>query len=288
MTTHRASLLQRTGKPLIVPGIADTLGALCAQDAGFEAVFLAGSAVAQFHLGRPDIGLLSAAELVDVTRRITERTDLPVIVDIDTGFGNAFNVFRTVRSMALAGAACVQLEDQHTVKPVSDALSRPVIPLEDMVAKIRAAIEARGDFPLLISARTDARYTQGCPSAIERAQAYVEAGADLIFVEGLKDAEERAQLSRSLPANTPKVFNAAILDLSPPEVVEAIRPDGYQIILFPTVVPRAATHAITQSLGTLATSVAGQHAGGRGAEHTGQAPLQSESFLAKGLQWQDS
>ncbi|MEM1091334.1 MAG: isocitrate lyase/PEP mutase family protein [Pseudomonadota bacterium] len=245
------TLLDR-GAPVIAPGVADTLAALAAQRAGFEAIFVSGSAVAQVHLGRPDIGLTDATLLTDVTRRIAERVSIPVCADIDTGFGNAFNVYQTVRAMTLAGAACVQLEDQQTVKPSDRALERPVIPLADMLTKLRAAQDARGDSELLISARTDARYTEGVDSAIERAAAYAEAGADLVFVEGLRDAAERAALRDALPADMPRVFNTAILRQPDAESVSMAAVEGYRLILAPTRVTAAAVGSITRSLAALA------------------------------------
>lgn len=279
MIPNPLALLQTRTEPLVVPGIADTLGALCAHSAGFEAVFLAGSAAAQFHLGRPDIGLLGSSELLEITRRITERTSIPVIADIDTGFGNAFNVYRTVRSMALAGAACVQLEDQETVKPVTKPLSRPVISISQMVGKIQAALEAREGHDLLISARTDARYTEGRTSSLERAQAYAEAGADLVFVEGLAAPEERAALSAVLPAEVPKVFNAAILDQTPEMVFATLKPDNYQVVIFPTLVPIAASEAMTRCLSDLSAAVGLDH------HEPFDFSNQNQLFLDQGTRW---
>lgn len=236
----------------VAPGVADTLAALAAQRAGFRTVFVSGSAVAQVHLGRPDIGLTDATLLVGVTRRIIERVQIPVCVDIDTGFGNAFNVFQTVRAMALAGAACVQMEDQDTVKPVERVMERPVIPLGAMLAKIRAAQDARGDSGLLISARTDARYSQDLDSAIERAVAFVEAGADLVFVEGLVAPDERAALRRALDPAVPRVFNTAILKTPDAESIDRVAGEGYRLVLAPTLISAAAVPAMTRSLAALA------------------------------------
>lgn len=282
MIPNPLASLQNRNEPLVVPGIADTMGALCAQSAGFEAVFLSGSATAQFHLGRPDIGLLSGSELVEITRRITERTPIPVIADIDTGFGNAFNVYRTVKAIALAGAACVQMEDQETVKPVSDALSRPVISLNEMVGKIQAAMDAREGHDVLISARTDARYTEGLSSAVERAQAYAEAGADLVFVEGLAAPEERAALTASLPTDVPKVFNAAILDGTPDRVLSALKADHYRVVIFPTLVPVAVSKAMTRCLSELSAAVGHEH------HKPFDFNKQNQLFLEYGARWSPS
>ncbi len=254
MTENSSQPLLASETMIIAPGIADTLGALAAQRAGFPAVFLSGSAVAQVHLGRPDIGLTDAGTLVDITRRITERVNIPVCVDIDTGFGNAFNVHQTVSSMAMAGAACVQMEDQETVKPVQTVQRRPVISLTDMQVKIRAALDARGDSGLLISARTDARYEEGLASALERAQAYAQCGADLVFVEGLTDASERAQLRELLGPSVPRVLNTAILKMPPEQALALANKEGYHIALGPTWVTASIVQAMTGELHKIATA----------------------------------
>ncbi|MFK7954608.1 MAG: oxaloacetate decarboxylase [Lysobacterales bacterium] len=275
-------------EPMIVaPGIADTLGALAAQRAGFRAVFLSGSAVAQVHLGRPDIGLTDASILVDITRRITERVSIPVCVDIDTGFGNAFNVHQTVSSMAMAGAACVQMEDQVTVKPLDDVQRRPVISLTDMQVKIRAALDARADSGLLISARTDARYDEGLASALERAQAYAECGADLVFVEGLTDSAERAQLKDLLGPNVPRVLNTGILKMPPGQALALANDEGYRIALGPTWVTASVVQAMTGELDTIAAacpadSVNPVHSAGQ----TNVASLiQADDFIHQSTNW---
>ncbi len=250
-SSHRQRLLANDAM-IVAPGVADTLGALAAQRAGFRAVFLSGSAVAQVHLGRPDIGLTDASELAAITRRICERCEIPVCVDIDTGFGNAFNVHRTVKSMALAGAACVQMEDQQTIKPVAKALSRPVVAIDEMQVKIRAALEASAGSGMLVSARTDARYEQGLASAIERALAYAECGADLVFVEGLTEAPERAQLRQALGPDVPRVFNTAIIKTRPDKALQTALDEGYRLALGPTWITAAVARAMTASMAEVA------------------------------------
>ncbi|MGB1034916.1 MAG: isocitrate lyase/PEP mutase family protein, partial [Primorskyibacter sp.] len=176
---------------LVAPGVYDGLTAALATAAGFEALYLSGAAVAYTRLGRPDIGLTTASEMADTLALIADRTQVPVIIDADTGFGNALNVQRTMRVYERAGAAALQLEDQSYPKRCGHLADKSLIPTLEMVGKIAAMADARTDDETLIIARTDAIAVEGFSAALDRAEAYVEAGADVLFVEA---PQTRAQL----------------------------------------------------------------------------------------------
>lgn len=170
---------------LLAPGVFDALSALLAEQAGFEAVYLSGASVAYTRLGRPDIGLVTANEVESTVANIRERIAIPLIVDADTGFGNAINVQRTVRMLERAGASAIQLEDQSLPKRCGHLDGKTLVSASEMVGKIRAALDARQSTATLIIARTDAVAVEGLDAAFERAERYAEAGADVLFVEAL-------------------------------------------------------------------------------------------------------
>lgn len=178
-------LRERLAEPRIVlaPGVCDALTAAIAADSGFEALYVSGAAIAYTRLGRPDIGLVSMSEVADHVARIADRVATPLIVDADTGYGNALNVQRTVRAFERAGAAMIQLEDQTFPKRCGHLDGKGVIPMAEMVGKLRAAVDARQSAATLILARTDAVAIEGLEAAVRRAHAYAEAGADALFVE---------------------------------------------------------------------------------------------------------
>ena len=185
----RARLAQ---KPiLIAPGVFDALTASIATDAGFEALYVSGAAVSYTRLGRPDIGLATMSEMADVVRNIRERVETALIVDADTGYGNALNVQRTMRLFERAGASAIQLEDQSLPKRCGHLAGKTLVSANEMVGKIKAAADARADTRTLIIARTDAIAVEGFDAAAERAALYADAGADVLFVEAPQD---RAQL----------------------------------------------------------------------------------------------
>ena len=183
---------------LLAPGVYDALSALIAEQAGFEALYLSGASIAYTRLGRPDIGLTTASEVEDTLARITDRVALPVIVDADTGFGNALNTQRTVRGFERAGAAMIQLEDQGFPKRCGHLEGKRIVPAGEMVSKIKAAVDGRRDSGLMIIARTDARAPEGLDAAINRAKAYVDAGAEMIFPEALQGEKEFEQFTISV------------------------------------------------------------------------------------------
>ena len=186
---------------LLLPGAANALTARIIEDLGFEAVYLTGAGLANTHVGVPDLGLVSVTELAETAARISDVCRLPLVVDIDTGFGNALNVYRTVRLLERAGAAALQIEDQIFPKKCGHFAGKSIVPLPEMLGKIKAALDARSDVNTLVIARTDARAVDGIKQAIERAHAMTEAGADVIFVEAPESMEELraiAKLSASI------------------------------------------------------------------------------------------
>lgn len=249
-----ANLRQRlaTGAAARAPGVFDTLSGLLAEQAGFDAVFLSGSALAWSHLARPDIGLLSASEIATILARLCDRIGIPVLVDADSGFGNAIQVARTVRQFEAAGAAAIQIEDQAEVKSPRTPMGRPLVPLETMVGKLKAAQDARRHDDTLISARTDAAMSIGFDEALRRAVAFAEAGADLIFVEPLSEPDHIRRLVSELGGARPLVLNILAGGASPLASAAAARDAGFSLVLFPGAVIQATTLAGQAALQTLA------------------------------------
>jgi methylisocitrate lyase len=190
---------------LVVPGVYDVLSGLLAERAGFPAVVLTGYGLAASHLGEPDFGLLTQTEVLDTARRVVSAVGIGVIVDGDTGYGGPLNVQRMVRELVAMGARGVLLEDQRWPKRCGHMRGKEVIPAEEHAAKLRAAVDARGDAPFAITARTDALETHGLDEAIRRARLYKEAGASLLFVEGPRSVEELRRIGAELPG--PLVVN---------------------------------------------------------------------------------
>jgi len=185
---------------LLLPGGANALTARIIEDLGFEAVYLTGAGLANTHLGMPDLGLVSVTELAETAARISDVCRLPLVVDIDTGFGSALNVYRTVRLLERAGAAALQIEDQIFPKKCGHFADKSVVPLPEMVNKIKAALDARGDANTLVVARTDARAVEGIEQAIERAHAMTEAGADVGGIAGGDGGFNRVRFRAFSPA----------------------------------------------------------------------------------------
>lgn len=234
---------------LVAPGVYDSLSALSAQQAGFECVFLSGSAVAYSQLARPDVGLVTMTEMAQTLEKINDRVTIPICVDADSGFGNALNTQRTVRYFERAGASCIQIEDQCCVKRPTEVTRRPLISTSSMVGKINAALDTRLNSNTLISARTDAFFTLGAEAAFERVAAYAEAGADMIFVEGLIDRDDMCSLTRQYAGQTPLLYNA----LNPASANTAeLEKMGYSMVLYPANAVNAASAACQNALFELA------------------------------------
>jgi 2-methylisocitrate lyase-like PEP mutase family enzyme len=243
----RAALEAR--KALLVPGAANALTARVIEDAGFEAIYITGAGIANTLLGAPDIGLVTMTEIAGVTGTISEISDLPLVVDMDTGFGNALNTHRTVKVLERAGAAAVQIEDQVFPKKCGHFDGKGVIPTGEMVQKVRAASEARDDPNFLIIARTDARAIEGMDAALERAQRYIEAGADLTFVEAPTSVEEMRAITSAL--EVPQVANMVVGGRTPLLDQAALMEIGFSLILYANTPLQAAMRAMGDVLGAL-------------------------------------
>ncbi len=239
--------------PLVAPGAYDALSARLVEQAGFDAVYMTGFGTSASQLGRPDVGLLSGAEMVDQVRRLVEAVDRPVIADADTGYGNAINVIRTVRAYEQAGVAALHLEDQVMPKKCGHMSGKVVIPAEEMVGKIRAAVDARRDPELVLIARTDAAAVHGLDDAIARARAYAEAGADVLFVEAPTSEDAIARVASELGDVAPLVFNWAEGGRTPPISLERIAELGFSLVIYPIATLLAATAAVRSVLQTIAT-----------------------------------
>ena len=220
-----------TDDGLLLPGVPNALTALVAQDLGFDAVYLTGAGLTNTYLGLPDIGLISLPEVAATTAALADAVDLPLVVDADTGFGNAIAVARTVRVLERAGAAGLQLEDQVAPKRCGHFDGQEVISAAEMVQKIRAGVDARSDENTVIIARTDARASQGLEAAIERAEVYAAAGADVLFIEGLHSREELRAAGKCMP-RIPKLANMVEGGKTPLLSRDELVAMGFSIILY--------------------------------------------------------
>ena len=235
------TLAHRLSRPeiLIAPGIYDGLTATLAAAAGFEALYLSGAAVAYTRLGRPDIGLTSVSEMADTMALIADRIDLPVIIDADTGFGNALNAQRTMRIYERAGAAALQVEDQTYPKRCGHLADKSLIPAAEMVGKIRAMADARMHERTLIIARTDAIAVEGFDAAIDRAEAYVSAGADVLFIEAPRTETEMARITATFGGRVPLLANMVEGGATPISSAQDLQAVGFDIVIFPGGIVRA-------------------------------------------------
>ena len=243
------ALRRRLAAPglLIAPGAYDALTARIIGDVGFPVIYATGAGISNSLLGWADVGLLTQSELAEAVRRMAAVTDLPIIADCDTGFGNAVNLIRTVRELERAGTAGIQVEDQVTPKRCGHFSGKQVVDQAEMVHKIRAAVDARTDPDLVIIARTDARAPLGFAAAIERARAYAAAGADLTFVEAPRSKKEMQDLCRELPG-VPQVANMVEGGLTPLCSAHELEAMGFKLMLCANTALRAAIKATTAAL----------------------------------------
>jgi len=231
---------------ILMPGVYDALTARIAARVGFDIVFISGYSVSAARLGEPDFGFLTQTDMVEAARAVCRVSDAPVIVDADTGYGNAVNVLRAVRDLQDAGAAGVFLEDQVWPKKCGHMAGKRVVDTAEHAAKIRAAVDARGDRDLFVVARTDARQPLGVEEAIERCLAYKEAGADALFVEAPQSVDELARVAEALPA--PLVANMVERGVTPHLSRSELRDLGFALIVCPLAALYAATRAVTDVL----------------------------------------
>jgi carboxyvinyl-carboxyphosphonate phosphorylmutase len=257
----RLRALLESGQTIVAPGAFDPLSARLVEEAGFPAVYMTGFGTSAALIGRPDVGLLTMTEMAGNAGRIAACVDIPVIADADTGYGNPLNVIRTVQTYEAAGVAGIHIEDQVAPKKCGHMEGKQVIPAEEMVQKVRAAVEARARPEFVIIARTDARAPEGLERALRRGRMYREAGADVVFIEALTSDAEAEEAVRALPG-VPLLFNWAEGGKTPPISLERVRALGYRIVIFPISTLLAATaamRAILQEIARAGTPAAAMH-----------------------------
>jgi 2,3-dimethylmalate lyase len=237
-------------EPVLAPGAYDALSARLVERAGFPAVYMTGFGASASLLGRPDVGLLSFDEMAGHARRLAQAVSVPLIADADDGYGNPLNVMRTVREYAAAGVAALHIEDQVAPKRCGHMEGKDVIDAAEMVEKVRAAVEARGDGELLLIARTDARAVEGLDAALERARRYREAGADALFVEAPETEREIEAVAAAFPY-VPLVFNWVDGGKTPQLPLERIRELGFALVIYPVTTLFAAARAVADVLDRL-------------------------------------
>lgn len=242
--------LAESRRGILVPGAFNALSARVVADLGFEAIYVTGAGVTNMWFGLPDQAFMGLTDIAEHTARIRDAVELPLIVDADTGFGNALNTYHAVRTLERAGADCIQLEDQVSPKRCGHFNGKEVISTEEMLGKIKAAVDARRDPDTLILARTDACATQGFEAAVERAQRFDEAGADILFVEAVTTAEEIRALPRRL-ASKPQLINMVIGGKTPIFRAEELAGLGYGIVLYANAALQGAVAGMQKALTVL-------------------------------------
>ena len=238
-------------KALLAPGVYDAFTALVAEQAGFEALYLSGASIAYTRLGRSDVGLTTASEVAETLARITERVQLPVIVDADTGFGNALNTQRTVRAFERAGAAMIQLEDQTFPKRCGHLDGKGVVPVAEMCGKLKAALDARHSSSTLILARTDAVAVEGLEAALERAEHYLACGVDALFIEALRSPEQMKAACDRFGHRIPLLANMVEGGKTPVHSAAVLGELGFRIVIFPGGTARAVGHLLRRYYASL-------------------------------------
>ena len=247
----RLRALLDSGQTIVAPGAFDPLSARLVEEAGFPAVYMTGFGTSAALIGRPDVGLLTMTEMAGNAARIAACVDIPVIADADTGYGNPLNVIRTVGAYEAAGAAGIHIEDQVAPKKCGHMEGKLVIPAQEMVQKVRAAVQARAQPDFVIIARTDARAVEGLDRALQRARMYREAGADALFIEALTSEAEAEAAVRAFPG-VPLLFNWAEGGKTPPLSLDRVKELGYRIVIFPIAALLAATGAMRRILREIA------------------------------------
>ncbi len=250
--TSRLRALVRAEPILVAPGVVDGIGARLVAAAGFEAVYMTGAGTTASRLGMPDVGLLTMTEMADNAARIADASGLPLVADADTGYGGPVNVARTVRAYERAGVAGLHIEDQSWPKRCGHLAGKTVIPAAEMQAKIRAACDARTDPDLQIIARCDAIAVEGYGAALERVDAYQEAGADILFVEAMTGMDQLAEVPRRFRA--PCLFNMASSGKTPELSTRQMQELGFAIVIYPGVTVSAAILAMRRVLDRLRES----------------------------------
>lgn len=284
------SLKSRLTAPQILtaPGVYDGLTAALAAEAGFEALYLSGAAVAYTRLGRPDIGLTSVTEMADTMALIRDRVDLPVIIDADTGFGNALNAQRTMRLYERAGANALQIEDQTFPKRCGHLQDKSLIATGEMAGKIAAMADARASDETLIIARTDAIAVEGFDAAIDRAEAYVAAGADVLFIEAPRSGDELQAVAEHFEGRIPLLANMVEGGATPIRGAADLETLGYSIVIFPGGIVRALAKTAEAYYSSLRTHGSNGPFADRMHDFNGlNAKIGTEAMLAAGRRYED-
>jgi len=229
---------------LLAPGVYDALSALVAEQAGFEALYLSGASIAYTLLGRSDVGLTTVSEVINTLAHITDRLEIPVIVDADTGFGNALNTQRTVRDLERAGASMIQLEDQTFPKRCGHLDGKAVVPVKEMEGKLRAALDARHSSDTLVLARTDALAIEGFDATLDRAERYFECGVDALFIEAVRTPEQMDIACKRFASRIPLLANMVEGGKTPVQSAQELGGRGYKIVIFPGGTARAVAHTL--------------------------------------------
>ena len=245
-TKQQLKALAHARRGIIVPGAFNALSARVVADLGFEALYVTGAGVTNMWFGLPDQAFMGLTDIADHTARIRDAVELPLIVDADTGFGNALNTYHAVRTLERAGADCIQLEDQVSPKRCGHFAGKDVVEASEMIGKIKAACDARRDKELLIMARTDAAAVHGFNAAVERAQAYAEAGADLLFVEAVTELEHVRALPQRL--STPQLMNMVIGGKTPITSAQELSQLGYGLVLYANAALQGALAGMQRTL----------------------------------------
>ena len=236
---------------LVVPGIYDAFGSIMAERAGFEALYLSGASIAYTKLGSPDIGLVTLNELETVVGNVCERTALPIIVDADTGFGNALNVQRTVKLLERAGASAIQIEDQSLPKRCGHLDGKTLVNPVEMNGKIKAALDARSNNDTVIIARTDAISVEGYDLAMERAAGFIESGADILFIEAFQNVKQIASAVERFGNQIPLLVNMVEGGKTPMLPAVELETMGFSVVIFPAGLVRAIAHTAEQYFASL-------------------------------------
>jgi len=249
----QSTLRNRLGekKILVVPGVYDAFGAIMAERAGFEALYLSGASIAYTKLGSPDIGLITLNELESVVGNVCERSALPIIVDADTGFGNALNVQRTIKLLERAGAAAIQIEDQSLPKRCGHLDGKTLVNAVEMNGKIKAALDARSNNDTVIIARTDAIGVEGYDLAMERAAGFIESGADILFIEAFQNVKQIAGAVEQFGEKIPLLVNMVEGGKTPMLPAIELETMGFSVVIFPGGLVRAIAHTAEQYFASL-------------------------------------
>ncbi len=249
----QSTLRNRLGKKkiLVVPGVYDAFGAMMAERAGFEALYLSGASIAYTKLGSPDIGLITLNELESVVGNVCERSALPIIVDADTGFGNALNVQRTIKLLERAGAAAIQIEDQSLPKRCGHLDGKTLVNAVEMNGKIKAALDARSNNDTVIIARTDAIGVEGYDLAMERAAGFIESGADILFIEAFQNVKQIAGAVEQFGEKIPLLVNMVEGGKTPMLPAAELETMGFSVVIFPGGLVRAIAHTAEQYFASL-------------------------------------